>query len=71
VTLALGEEPSAAEGGVRTLAPNASIDGARHQDGKQTVWLLDDKREPLVKVHVTRGMKTVEVGSSCRTLDAR
>jgi hypothetical protein len=35
------------------------------------VWLLDDKGEPLVKVHVTRNMKRVEIGKSCRTIDAR
>src|SRR5262245_39899502 len=55
----------------RTLAPYSSMEGPRDDEGNQTVWLLDEKRQPLVKVNVTRGMKRVEVGRSCRTLDAR
>jgi hypothetical protein len=71
VTVAFGEEAKAASAGKRTLAPSASIEGVRNADGNQTVWLLDTNGEPLVKVNVTRGMKRVEVGRSCRTLDAR
>ena len=36
----------------------------------KTVWLLDDKGEPIAKVHITRGMKQLEIVRSCRTLDA-
>jgi hypothetical protein len=73
VTLSFGEDPKAANAGKRTVAANASIDGPRDVDGSATIWLLEqgDKAEPLVKVHVTRGMKVVEIGRSCRTLDAR
>lgn len=71
VTVAFGEEPSASGVGKRTIAADASIDGARDDAGNATVWLLDDKGAPLVKVNVTRGMKRVEVGKSCRSLDAR
>jgi hypothetical protein len=71
VTIAFGEDPKAASAGKRTLAPSSSIEGARNADGNQTVWLLDTNGEPLVKVHVTRGMKIVTIGRSCRTLDAR
>jgi hypothetical protein len=71
VTVAFGEDPKASAAGKRTLAPSASIEGPRDSDGNQTVWLLDTNGEPLVKVHVTRGMKRVEIGRSCRTLDAR
>jgi hypothetical protein len=71
VTIAFGEDPKAADSGHRTIAPNSEIDGPRDADGNQTVWLLDDKGEPIVKVHVTRGMKQLEIGRSCRTLDAR
>ena len=69
-TVAFGEDPKAAAAGKRTVASNSSIDGPRDSEGKQTVWLLDDKGEPLVKVHITRGMKQLEIGRSCRTLDA-
>ena len=70
VTIVFGEDPKAQGAGRRTVAPNSSIDGPRDADGKQTVWLLDDKGEPTVKVHITRGMKQLEIGRSCRTMDA-
>jgi hypothetical protein len=70
-TVVFAEDPKAASAGRRTIAPSATIDGPRDNDGNQTVWLLDANGEPLVKVHVTRGMKRVEIGKSCRTLDAR
>lgn len=70
VTVVFHEDPKASGAGRRTIAPSASIDAPRDDKGNQTVWLLDEKGEPLVKVHVTRGMKHVEVGRSCRTLDA-
>jgi hypothetical protein len=71
VTIVFGEDPKAQGAGRRTVAPSSAIDGPRDADGKQTVWLLDDKGEPTVKVHITRGMKQLEIGRSCRTLDAR
>lgn len=71
VTIAFGEDPRSESAGKRTLAPSSTIDGPRDADGKQTVWLLDAKGEPLVNVHITRGMKTLEIGRSCSTLDAR
>lgn len=71
VTVVFAEDPKAVGAGRRTIAPSSSIEAPRDDKGNQTVWLLDDKGEPLVKVHVTRGMKHVEVGRSCRTLDAR
>jgi hypothetical protein len=71
VTVVFAEDPKAANAGKRTIAPSASIEGPRNPDGNQTVWLLDPSGEPLIKVNVTRGMKRVEIGRSCRTLDAR
>jgi hypothetical protein len=63
------QAPAAA--GRRTIAPDSTIDGPRDGEGKQTVWILDEKGEPLpVKVHITRGMKQLEIGRSCTTLDA-
>lgn len=70
-TIALGEDPKAADAGKRTVAPSGSLELPRDADGNQTVHLLDAKGESLVKVRVTRGMKRVEIGRSCRTLDAR
>ncbi len=71
VTVLFAEDPKAPNAGRRTIAPSASIEGPRDAEGNQTVWLLDPAGEPLVKVHVTRGMKRVEIGRSCRTIDAR
>jgi len=68
VTIAFGED---GKGGKRTIAPSSSIDGPRDADGNQTIWLLDTKDQQLVKVRVTRGMSRVEIGKSCRTIDAR
>jgi hypothetical protein len=71
VTVVFGEDPKQASAGKRPIAPSSAIEGPRDAEGNQTVWLLDAQGEPLVKVHVTRGMKRVEIGKSCRTLDAR
>jgi hypothetical protein len=71
VTVVFGEDPKSPEAGRRQIAGDSSVDGPRDAEGKMTVWLLDAKGEPIVKVHVTRGMKRVEIGRSCRTLDAR
>lgn len=72
VNIVFGEDPKSPKAGKQTIAPGATIsDGPRDADGNQTIWLVDDAGEGLVKVHVTRGMKRVEVGKSCRTLDAR
>ncbi|MBX3190482.1 MAG: hypothetical protein KF819_26010 [Labilithrix sp.] len=70
-TLVFGEDPKNPEAGRRTIAPSSTLDGPRDENGNQTVWLLDEKGEPLVKVNVTKGMKQLEIGRSCRTLDAR
>ncbi len=71
VTVVFAEDPTAKGADKRTMAPTATIEGPRNADGNQTVWLLDANGESLVKVNVTRGMKRVEIGRSCRTLDAR
>lgn len=71
VTVVFAEDPTAKGADKRVMAPSATIEGPRNADGNQTVWLLDANGESLVKVNVTRGMKRVEIGRSCRTLDAR
>jgi hypothetical protein len=70
VTIVFGEDPKVQAAGRRTVATNSSTDGPRDAEGKQTVSLLDDKGEPIAKVHISRGMKQLEIGRSCRTLDA-
>ena len=70
VTIVFGEEAKN-DRGRKTIAPSSSVEGPRDPNGNQVVWLLDPKGEPIVKVTVTKGMKRVEVGRSCRTLDAR
>ena len=71
VTVVFGEDPTAKDAGNRTIAAGSSVDGPRDDEGKVTVNLLDEKSQPIAKVRVTRGMKRVEIGASCRTLDAR
>jgi hypothetical protein len=71
VTVVFAEDPAEAGAPKRTIAGFASSEGARRADGTQTVWLVDDQGKGLIKVHVTRPMKRVEIGASCRTLDAR
>ena len=71
VTVVFGEDPKRPDVYLIRLAPSSTGEGPRDDAGNQTVWLLDGTDEPLVKVRVTRGMKRVEVGRSCRTIDAR
>lgn len=70
VTVVFGADPKDASANRRTLTGGADGDGPRDEAGNQLVWLLDENGEPLVKVSVTRGMKRVEVGRSCRTLES-
>jgi hypothetical protein len=71
VTVIVGKDPKASDAGKRTAAPSSSIELPRDSAGNQIVWLADDKGEPMpVHVTVTRGIKRVEVGRSCSTLNA-
>lgn len=71
VTIIVGKDPKAADAGKRTAAPSSSIELPRDAAGNQIVTLADDKGEPTpVHVTVTRGIKRVEVGRSCSTLNA-
>lgn len=72
VAFFVGDDPKAGPATAkRAVDPMQVLPVERRRDGSQTVWLLDEKSEPLVKVSITRGMKKIEVGKSCRTLDAR
>lgn len=71
-TVVFGADPKAAAASKRTIAAGATIsDAPRTNDGTQTVYLLDASGASIVEVHVKKQMKRVEVGRSCRTLDAR
>lgn len=73
VAIFVGSDPPKSGGaGKRIVEPMQILPIERNRDGLQTVWLLlDESLSPLIKVDVTRGMKHIEVGRSCRTLDAR
>lgn len=72
VTVVFGEDPKAQTASKRQIAQSATItDAPRNNDGAQTVFLLDQSGVPLVKATVTKHMKRVEIGRSCRTIDAR
>ncbi len=72
VTIVFGEDPKAPNAGRRTIAPDSTIDGPRDSEGKATVWILDEKGEPLPlkPAQITRGMKQLDIGRSCTTYDA-
>jgi hypothetical protein len=70
-TIYVGEDPKAGGEGKKTVSATGGIPMIpRLADGTQTVWLLDEAGAPLIKVNITRGMKKIEIGKSCRTLDA-
>jgi len=72
VTVVFGEDPKSQTASKRQIAPSATIpDAPRNNDGTQTVLLLDQGGAPIVKASVTKHMKRVEIGRSCRTIDAR
>ena len=71
VTVVFGDDPKAESADRRRMAANSESQGPRDAEGKATVNLLDAKGEPVATVHITRGMKQLEIGRSCRTLDAR
>lgn len=70
VTVIFGDDPKADNAGKRTLAPNSAIDGPRDADGKQTVTVQNEKGDPIGTVHITKGMKRLEIGRSCQTVNA-
>ena len=69
VTVVFGDDPKT--GGRRTISEGGSIDGPRDDAGNMTMWLLNARGEPTTHVKITRGMKKVDIGRSCSTLDAR
>lgn len=58
-------------GGKRSIAPSSEIEAPRTADGTQVIWLVDPSGQGLAHVTISPRMKRVEIGRSCRTLDAR
>jgi hypothetical protein len=68
VHIVYGDDP---KGTARSsIAQGGTIEAPRRPDGTQVVNLLDDHDEPIAKVTITKHMKHVVVGRSCRTMDA-
>jgi hypothetical protein len=68
--LAYGEPPNFKTESLGRFMSEASGSAPRERDGTLTVTLVDDKGNVLAKVTVTRHMKKLEIGRSCRTLYA-
>ncbi len=48
----------------------ATVSATRDADGTLTVWITDEKGDGLASVQVSRRMRRVDIGGSCRTLYA-
>jgi len=71
ITISVGD-PAAASSGRRTIAPSGSVEVERDSEGNQVIAIMKENNTPLgPTVHVTRGMKRVEIGRSCSTLNAQ
>ncbi len=68
--LAYGEPPNFKTESLGRFLGDASGSAARERDGTLPVTLVDDKGNALAKVLVSRRMKKLEIGRSCRTLYA-
>jgi hypothetical protein len=70
VPLFLGDTPKFGNGTKTSVSANTTTSFPRGSDGTVTIWILDDQENGLASVHVTKRMKKVDIGRSCRTLDA-
>jgi len=68
--LAYGEPPNFKTESLGRFMGDATGTAARERDGTLAVTLVDDKGNVLAKVSITRHMKKLEIGRSCRTLYA-
>lgn len=71
VPIFVGEQPKFGSGTKTSMSGNSTTTYPRNGDGTVTIWIIDDHENGLASVHVTKRMKHVEIGRSCRTLDAR
>jgi len=70
VPLFLGDKPKFGSGTKTSVSSNSTTTFPRNNDGTLTVWIIDEQENGLASVHVTKRMKKIEIGRSCRTLDA-
>lgn len=70
VPLFLGDKPKFGSGTKTSISANTTTSFPRDSDGTLTIWIIDDQENGLASVHVTKRMKKVSIGRSCRTLDA-
>ncbi|MEO7111468.1 MAG: hypothetical protein ABI183_13600, partial [Polyangiaceae bacterium] len=70
VPLFLGDKPKFGSGTKTSVSSNSTTSFPRDSDGTLTIWIIDDQENGLASVHITKRMKKVEIGRSCRTLDA-
>jgi hypothetical protein len=68
VGLFYGDPPK--DGPTVRVAAGGTEKGPRNPDGSLVIWIVDEKGFGLANVHVTKRMKRVEIGRSCRTLYA-
>ena len=68
--LAYGEPPDVKPESLGRFMADATGAAARERDGTLPVALVDDKGNVLSKVTISRRMKKLEIGRSCRTLYA-
>jgi hypothetical protein len=70
VSLFLGDKPKFGSGTKTSVSSNSTTSFPRDSDGTLTIWIIDAEENGLASVHITKRMKKVEIGRSCRTLDA-
>ena len=71
VPIFIGDTPKFGNGTKTSMSGNSTTSYPRNGDGTLTLWIIDDHENGLASVHITKRMKRVEIGRSCRTLDAK
>lgn len=71
VPIFIGDKPRFGSGTKVALSADSTTSIPRNGDGTVTIWLIDPNDNGLASVHVTKRMKKVEIGRSCRTIDAK
>ncbi|MEO8799516.1 MAG: hypothetical protein ABI551_16610 [Polyangiaceae bacterium] len=71
VPIFIGDRPRFGSGTKVALSADSTTSVPRNGDGTVTIWLIDQNDNGLASVHVTKRMKRVEIGRSCRTIDSK
>ncbi len=66
----IGDVPNGTTGDHLVLRGGGTSHFPRRPDGTLVIWIEDERGYGLVKVHVSRRMSRVEIGTSCQTLHA-